>query len=102
MSIKKQILNKIKSINDSALLRELDAWIREAEEKKKEQMNEPSETFQTECTAKKLDEKSNPDPKLKSTIDYLEKIAEKGGVEGIENPVEWQKKERRDRTLTLS
>lgn len=102
MSIKKQILNKIKSINDLALLRELDEWIREAEVKKKEQMNEPSESFQTERIAKKSDKNSNPHPKLRSRIDYLEKIAEKGGVEGIENPVEWQKKERRDRTLTLS
>lgn len=100
MSLKEQILNKIKSINDPKLLRELDARIRQAEEEKSGQVNEPSGRYPTEGTVRNQDKKDKPDRKLRSAIDYLEKIAGKGGVEGIEDPVEWQKKERRDRTLT--
>lgn len=32
-------------------------------------------------------------------LEWLEKIARQGGVKGIEDPVDWQKKERRDRML---
>lgn len=102
MSLKEQILNKIKSISDPKLLRELDAWIRQAEEIKQEQVNEPAGACRTRGDVKNRGKKNKPGPQMKSAIDYLEKIAAKGGVKGIENPVEWQKNERRDRTLTIS
>jgi hypothetical protein len=107
MSLKNQILNKIKSISDPNLLRELDVWIRQAEVRKYKQVNEPGGTYHTEGTVKKRDKtasqkKGKPDNKSNSAIDYLEKIANKGGVKGIVNPVEWQRKERQDRTLTIS
>ncbi len=102
MSLKDQILNKIKSINDPGLLRELYEWLRNAEKNKTDQINEPAETYRIGDTVKNQEKNVKSGHKLKSPIDYLDKIAEKGGVEGIENPVEWQKKERRDRTLTIS
>ena len=102
MTLKEQILNKIKSISDQELLRELDALINQAEKIKQEQVNEPDETYRTEGTVKNRGKKGKPPPRAESAIDYLEKIAAKGGVEGIKNPVEWQKKERQDRTLTSS
>lgn len=107
MSLKDLILNRIKSISDPELLRELDAWIRQAEERKHEKVNEHGGTYYAEGTAKKKGEttpqkKGEPDSKTNSAVDYLEKIAKNGGVKGIVNPVEWQKKERQDRTLTLS
>jgi hypothetical protein len=107
MSLKEQILNKIKSISDPKLLRELDAWIRQAEERIHEQVDEPGGTYHTERTVKKRGEttsqkKGKPDNNINSAIDYLEKIAKKGGVKGIVNPVEWQKKERQDRSLTIT
>lgn len=100
MSIKKQILNKIKSINDPDLLRELDEWIkkREMEADQTGTVNETSAPYQSLSSQKKEREKSTPD----TAIDWLEKIAEEGGVDGIKNPVDWQKKERRDRTLITS
>jgi hypothetical protein len=107
MSLKEQILNKIKSISDPKLLRELDAWIRQAEERKYKQVNEPDGTYHIEETVKNRGKsaspkKGKPDNKSNSAIEYLEKIAQKGGVKSIDDPVEWQKKERRDRTLTIS
>ena len=35
----------------------------------------------------------------KSAIDWLEQLAQIGGVSSIENPVEWQRSEREDRKL---
>jgi len=102
MSLKEQILNKIKAISDPELLQELDALINQAEKRRQEQVNEPDKTYHTEKTEKSQGIKGKPAKRDKSAIDYLEKIAAKGGVEGIKNPVEWQKKERRDRTLTIS
>lgn len=101
MSLKEQILNKIKAINDPALLRELDALINQAEKRKQEQVNEPDETYRTERTVKSRGKKGKPVTRMESAIDYLEKIAEEGGVEAIKNPVKWQKKERRDRSISL-
>jgi|AntRauTorcE11898_2_1112593.scaffolds.fasta_scaffold86195_1 hypothetical protein len=100
MNLKQQILNKIKSITDPDLLRELDEWInnREIEADQTGTVNESGEPYQALPSQKKGEEKSAPD----SAIDWLEKIAEKGGVDGIENPVDWQKKQRRDRTLITS
>lgn len=34
-------------------------------------------------------------------LDWLKEIADRGGVKGIEDPVSWQKKERRDRSLPM-
>jgi TPR repeat protein len=100
MPIKKQILNKIKSINDPEILRELDEWINNREKGvgKAGTVNESGEPYQALAVQKKIRIKNDP----KSAINWLEKIAEKGGVQGIENPVDWQKKERRDRTLITS
>lgn len=100
MILKKQILNKIKSINDPEVLRKLDEWInkREKEVEKSGTVNESGESYQVLPSPKKGKKKKTAG----SAIDWLEKIAEKGGVDGIKNPVEWQKKGRRDRTPTAS
>lgn len=34
-----------------------------------------------------------------SAIDYLVQLAEAGGVSSIENPIEWQRNNRQERTL---
>lgn len=102
MSLKDQILNRIKSISDPKLLHELDAWIRQAEERNQKKVNETEENYHTESTVKNRGEKGKTSRKLISGVDYLAKIAEQGGVKGIDDPVEWQKKERQDRTLTIS
>jgi hypothetical protein len=102
MSLKEQILNKIKAISDPELLSELNELINQAEKRKQEQVNEPDETYRTKGSLKSQGKKGKDAPRTESAIDYLEKIAEKGGVDAIKNPVEWQKKERRDRTLTIS
>ncbi|TVP97869.1 MAG: hypothetical protein EA359_19050, partial [Balneolaceae bacterium] len=76
MSIKKRILNKIKSINDPEVLHELEEWInnREKESGKAETVNESGEWYQALAVQKKGRKKNDP----KSAINWLEKIAEKG------------------------
>jgi hypothetical protein len=100
MSLKDQILNRINAISDPELLRKVDELINEVIAKKEGQVNEPTESYNTKERLKNRPKKNIPDRNQETAITYLEKIAEKGGVEGIENPVEWQKKERHDRTLT--
>ena len=41
----------------------------------------------------------NAQPESKSAIDWLEQLAEIGGISSIENPVEWQRSIRQDRKL---
>lgn len=110
MSLKQRILNRIKSINDPEVLRELDEWFseREREAEKTGAVNESGDTYRPLSSKKrsKAEEKSitgsKKDNATGSAIDCLEKIAVSGGVKEIEDPVDWQKKERRDRNLTIS
>jgi len=100
MTLKDQILNRIKAIRDPELLCELDTLIKETIEKKEGQVDEPTKEFRKRESLKYRPKKETPDRKQETAINYLEKIAAKGGVKAIENPVKWQKNERRDRTLT--
>jgi len=110
MSLKQQILNKIKSINDPEVLRELDEWIseREREAEKTGTVNESGKSYKSLPSKKRSKagersiDKSKEINATGSAIDCLEKIAASGGVKEIEDPVDWQRKERCDRTLTTS
>ena len=42
-----------------------------------------------------------PKRKNKDAVYYLEKLAESGGVSGIEDPVKWQREQRKDRKLPI-
>lgn len=106
MTLKDKILNKVKSISDEKVLHELDEWNRKMEKKRQEQINEPTGQYRSKNALKNRDiarstKKEKPQHRPESAIDYLEKIAKKGGVDGIEDPVEWQKKERQDRSLKV-
>lgn len=96
MSLKQEMLQKIKSISDPKLLRELDVWIDEAAEKKQMEINEPVES---NSTKKHISRSENRDTDSDSAVDYLEKIAESGGVKNIVDQVKWQRQERDDRSL---
>lgn len=103
MSLKEHILNKIKSINDRKLLYELDDLIKQAEGKEPEHANEPTENYLTEKDRRKKavlkKERSGHNPNV--AVKWLEKIAASKTLDQMEDPVEWQKKERRDRRLSL-
>lgn len=98
MTRKQNILNKIKSIDDPEILRKLEQWVDEACNIKSDMAKEEGKTYATKSTAsKQKDKQGNANASLK----WLQKIADEGGVSAIENPVEWQKKERRDRSLPI-
>ena len=125
MNIKKRLLKRISSLEDNHILQRLEQWLQFLE--KHEEVREKqgiysttSDTDQAEITIQvfdneKMDRLVNLAEKLGLTyqirsyqslpkskaeaISWLEKIADEGGVKEIENPVDWQRKERRDRSL---
>ncbi|MCH2450234.1 MAG: hypothetical protein MK198_08810 [Gracilimonas sp.] len=92
MSRKERILNKIRSIEDSEVLQKLEQWV---DKVCNTGVKEQGETYlEKSASAKKQSDSGN-------ALKWLHKIAEQGGVSAIEDPVEWQKKERRDRSLPI-
>ena len=64
----------------------------------------PDQLSQIDVYLSMLVKQTKPDKKKKeneplSAIDYLVQLAEAGGVSSIENPVEWQRNNRQERTL---
>ncbi|MEX0778232.1 MAG: hypothetical protein WD491_01160 [Balneolales bacterium] len=150
MSIRENIINKIKLIDDPVILLDLMQWIdrqiKVIDQRQNENtggVKEVSESYRKESTRRDRTEKDIPEKESKPVISiqvseqddkyllidlanrlglsyqitsvylekfnnsatalgWLQKIAEKGGVDGIDDPVEWQKKERRDRSLPLN
>lgn len=98
MSLKQNILNKIKSIEDVKLLHKLEQWLEKMDNKKSAGVKEESKTY----TAKPVSSKKQNESEIANdALQWLKKIADNGGVTGIDDPVEWQKKERRDRSLPI-
>jgi len=90
---KQNIINKIKSISDSGLLEKLEKWLDEVLGGESEGVEEEREPYDAKpAAATKQEHETN-------ALKWLQKIAEQGGVSAIKDPVEWQKKERRDRSL---
>jgi hypothetical protein len=59
---------------------------------------EYSPSYITEQASQKDQEKPGTS---EEALKWLKKIANSGGLTRIEDPVEWQKKERRDRSLPM-
>jgi len=88
-------LDKIKSINDSGILDRLEKWLDEVLGGEPEGVQEEREPYDAKpAAATKQEHEAN-------ALKWLQKIAEQGGVSAIKDPVEWQKKERRDRSLPI-
>ena len=64
----------------------------------------PNQLSQIDVYLSMLVKQTKPNKKKKeseplSAIDYLVQLAEAGGVSSIENPIEWQRNNRQERTL---
>jgi len=95
MSKKQSILDKIKPINDSGLLEKLEKWLDEALGGELAGVQEERETYDAKSAAAIKQEHED------NALKWLQKIAEQGRVSAIKDPVEWQKKERRDRSIPI-
>lgn len=125
MNIKNRLLKKISSLEDDHILQKMEQYLQFLEkhggvQEQRGIYNTRSDTDQSELTIQVADrekmnrlvnlaEKLGLKYQIKTyqshtkskggAIRWLAEIANQGGVKGIKNPVEWQQKERRDRSL---
>jgi|GEM_PF-1454010 len=104
MSLKEYLLDKIKSISDPKLLHELNLLIKLGEAERPKEANEPNKVYMSTKNRVQtaLQKKGKSNHNSEAAIDWLEKVAAISSLDHIDDPVEWQTKERRDRTLITS